>query len=540
MIRKTLALCIVLLFIVSSVGSIGLETQDEMKEIETPDIEPVYGPMDSAWPMFGHDIHNTGRSQYSTEETTDIEKWRFDLDSWLWYASPIIDNDDVIYIGDNDLFAIYPDGTLKWIYDTIYTIQSTPAIDENGIIYAGTVLAHSNLLYAVYSNNGTLNWVYETGDSIFSSPTIGIDGTLYVTAGCDLHAVYPNGTKRWEFPTGQNIFSSPAIGDDGVIYFGSHDHNFYAVNPNGTIKWIYETDDEIHCSPSIGDDGTIYIGSDDEFLYAFYPSNGTLKWKVSVGAMSVSPSIDNEGSLYFGTSDEIFIGVYPNGTIKWTYYLGTNNGVWGSSAAISSDGTIYFGYCINIGYNDGGEIVALGLDGVEKWRKMIASDFIKSSPAIASDGTVYIASTNRLDDPGGEGYLHAFGPVESNDPPNTPTIDGPTEGQVGEEYTYEFSTNDPDNNPVAYFVDWGDGTNSGWTMDYASGLIIPLEHEWSQQDTYTIKVKARDTLGEESDWAYLEVTMPVNQQSTHPLFTWFLERFPNAFPILRHLLEQQM
>ena len=73
-------------------------------------------------------------------------------------------------------------------------------------------------------------------------------------------------------------------------------------------------------------------------------------------------------------------------------------------------------------------------------------------------------------------------------------------------------------------------------MDYAPNVEVFLWHRWSKEGNYTIKVKARDSVGEESDWMYLEVTMPVNQQNQHPLFQWFLERFPNAFPIMRHLL----
>ena len=51
-------------------------------------------------------------------------------------------------------------------------------------------------------------------------------------------------------------------------------------------------------------------------------------------------------------------------------------------------------------------------------------------------------------------------------------------------------------------------------------------------------VIAKDTSHARSDWAYLEVTMPVNQQFyLFPLLQRLLERFPNAFPILRHLLD---
>jgi len=64
-----------------------------------------------------------------------------------------------------------------------------------------------------------------------------------------------------------------------------------------------------------------------------------------------------------------------------------------------------------------------------------------------------------------------------------------------------------------------------------------VSHTWAEEDTYTITAKAQDEYGLESDWGTLEVEMPVNQQvDMHPLLQMILERFPNAFPILRYLL----
>ena len=152
-----------------------------------------------------------------------------------------------------------------------------------------------------------------------------------------------------------------------------------------------------------------------------------------------------------------------------------------------------------------------------------------SSPCIDEDGTVYIGSQSL-----GHSYIHAFGPVESNSPPNAPTISGETNGEAGVGYWYTFVAVDPDNNPVTFYIDWGDGSE-GWKVEGASGGKYYYPHTWSKKGNYTIKVKAKDTLGEESDWATLEVTMPKNKafNFNFNLLSWLFERFPNAFPILK-------
>jgi len=118
--------------------------------------------------------------------------------------------------------------------------------------------------------------------------------------------------------------------------------------------------------------------------------------------------------------------------------------------------------------------------------------------------------------------------IVENEPPNKPTITGQIQGKPGVKYLYTFVTTDPDDDDVYYYVDWGDGNNSGWKGPYDSGEDASATHSWSSPGTYTIKVKAKDTLDDESEWGTLDVTMPVNyqrsQQSSTPLFFQILQR----------------
>jgi outer membrane protein assembly factor BamB len=407
-----------------------------------------------------------------------------------------------------------------------------PAIDENGIIYIGTIhdAANGNHLYAFYPN-GTIRWKFYTGGDISSSPVIGEDGTIYFGHGGGpndghINAVYPNGTLRWRFNASHAIYSSPAIGLDGTIYCGSHDTYIYALYPDdGTLKWKFKTGNWVHGSPTIADDGTIYIGSDDMYLYALYP-NGTLRWKTKIGEIFGSVALDKDGTIYAGVWEKRFYALYPNGTVNWSFDLG-NSKIWGSSPALSDDGTIYFGTC-DLEWTGGIDLIALNTDSTLKWRNRL--DTVFSSPAIAEDGIVYIGSCG-----GDEGYLNAFGKLDP-DAPSAPIITGQTSGIAGTEYEYTFESTSPLGKDVYYYIEWGDGSKKDWFGPFSSGEDITVNHTWSEQGTYTIRARAKDTENLWGPWGELQVTMPRYKVMSSSLLLRLLERFPLLEVILSKII----
>ena len=115
---------------------------------------------------------------------------------------------------------------------------------------------------------------------------------------------------------------------------------------------------------------------------------------------------------------------------------------------------------------------------------------------------------------------------ETNEPPNKPTIKGPTRGKPWEYYEYTFSVTDPEENPLWYYIDWGDNKNTGWLGPYPSGGEIITGHWWDGAGTYTISCKAKDPYNAEGPWAELEVTVQRNKATSNSLFLWFLHQFP--------------
>jgi glutaredoxin len=123
-----------------------------------------------------------------------------------------------------------------------------------------------------------------------------------------------------------------------------------------------------------------------------------------------------------------------------------------------------------------------------------------------------------------------------NSPPTAPTITGPVKGKPNTQYKFTFTTSDPDATDEVYvYVDWGDNTTSDWVGPHASGAQFIITHSWTEKGTFTVKAKAKDNHGAESDWSTLQVKMPAVYGTPNPFIHWLLERFPNAFPLLRYL-----
>src|SRR6266481_9741407 len=100
----------------------------------------------TVWPMVGHDVRHTGLSTVDTSANPGQLKWVYDMvdqqgtSPICLNGSPAIGADGTIYTGcDQFLYAVNPDGTLKWKFALGDLIQSSsPAIGSDGTIYIGS------------------------------------------------------------------------------------------------------------------------------------------------------------------------------------------------------------------------------------------------------------------------------------------------------------------------------------------------------------------------------------------------------------------
>ena len=88
-------------------------------------------------------IGNTNGILYAINSTNGALEWTYNAGSTIWDA-PIIGADGTIYFGSNNLYALNPNGTLKWQYALSNTIYNL-AMDAYSTLY---VANGGNLLYA--------------------------------------------------------------------------------------------------------------------------------------------------------------------------------------------------------------------------------------------------------------------------------------------------------------------------------------------------------------------------------------------------------
>jgi hypothetical protein len=242
-----------------------------------------------------------------------------------------------------------------------------------------------------------------------------------------------------------------------------------------------------------------------------------------------------------GTAYHIAI-VYVDGSDVKCIYSADDGTTWstpvtvaaGSYPALCAIGTKL--YCA---YIDGGNLFLKTSDnGGETWS---TDTQINDNPGTVSaeENSVDIHSAGIVwvDTRGADKEIYyAAVPGTVNNPPGAPTINGLATVKRNVKYDYTLNAVDPDGDNVYYYVDWGDGTNTGWVNLSASGVDVIQSHTWTKKGTYTITAKAKDVKGLEGPTATLQVKVP-RTVSINNLLLRFLERFPHAFPLLRHLMD---
>jgi len=566
------------------------------------------------WPMFRYNLNNSGYSP-SLAPDDDNVLWSKDICYWL-DSSPTL-KDERLYVMGIDpsaggyIYCLNPfNGTEIWkTHQQSDEVWGSLTIANDRVYVLGTYY----YLYCYDAYTGDILWKFQadghcspmvvndkvyfgssyyegfhclnatTGDEIWvhdplthyqgCTPAIA-NGKVYIAndAGILYCLDADTGAEIWDAPD-RGFWSSPAFYED-KIYIGYD--KLYCLNADtGEDVWI-EPGITTSCSPAVAY-GNVYIGNGpiDGKVYCFDADAGDEIWQSgSLGSSNYNGPAVADGKVYTSSSagfncldaytGDIICEFYPSGQGSHTspavaygnVYVGSREdgylyafGTANEPPEIPSkpdgpdEGMVGLEYTFNSSTTDpeGDDIYYLldwGDETNSGWLGPYTSGATMSASHTWTKGGDYEIRVKAHDGRRESNWSEALIITIENDPPGAPTITGETNGKVGVEYEYTFNAVDPDDHDVKYFIDWGDN-NTEWTDYNPSGTDVKVKHTWSEKGTYTITAKAQDIYGADGPEGTLEVTMPKNKALNFNLnlLSWLFERFPNAFPILRHVFE---
>ena len=433
-------------------------------------------------------------------------------------------------------------------------------------------------IFCINASDGSLIWEY-TGmiEHILDSVSIGNvtgDSTNEIVFGMDDVYCFNgiDGSIIWSKHLSSSTTSEVAIFDvnnDGynevVTSIHSNDGRIYCLNgDNGDVIWEFSESVDKYpsfrtiCIDNLNDDPYMEIvlegNSNGNYKGVFCLSgyDGDVLWDWSDDSLTGSFQAILTADLISSIPGKEIIaggvgGLYclyggdnppPAGRVIWHTITGIiMTAVVGD---IDGDGLldVVGSSCGFIGTGGGSTYALKGQYGSLLWKyKNGGNDFQDSTICVDLDND-FIDEVFSLNEFYDERRLYNVSALKSdfpsdNNAPEIPIIDGSTEGNIRTTYTYSAVSNDADGDDLYYYFDWGDGTGNISEVS-GSGELVSVSHRWGEQGNFTIRVKTIDEHGAESDWSYLEISMP--KIKTFDDFNPWILRLIQRFPIFKFLL----
>src|SRR6185503_7116558 len=160
----------------------------------------------------------------TTRQSNDRVKWRFQHSGMYTVVRPAVGPDGTVYAVDvdNHLYALSPDGALKWIVRGAG--YKGLSVGADGTVYTGSESA-----IKAFNPNGTLKWTFVQNPLAFImlGPNVGPDGNIYAVAteGIGIFSLTPAGVLRW---------AQPEAYDRRIV-----DYHEVVFGPNGANQQMY-------------------------------------------------------------------------------------------------------------------------------------------------------------------------------------------------------------------------------------------------------------------------------------------------------------
>lgn len=362
------------------------------------------------------------------------------------------------------------------------------------------------------------------------------------------------------------------VGSTRSFGAGGSDGWLIKIDATGNEQWnrTYGTQKnehlwEVHIT---SDGGYVMIGftedSSTQDRYAWvvktYP-DGVLEWEKRYGPANQGLSIQQTADDGYVLLAEVKNTVYGGYLNAWMVKIDHSGNQQWDKLFITPKGVDRFAVLHNIKHTSDGCFIMTGVtnavtpvysvgdlwltkvdqNGNILWEKILSGSQYDSTYTVepTSDDSYIISGMTKSF---GEGdnfnaWLVKISDYDNQRPSKPDTPSGKIRGKTGTEYTYTSRCTEPDGESLYYIWDWGDNNYTYWVGPSNSGQVAEASYSWGQKGEYAIWVKTKDIYGGESSWSDpFTITMPCSYIPFHHFFDLLFQRFPNAFPILRHLV----
>jgi len=357
--------------------------------------------------MFMHDCRHSCQSNFNGPGRPNIQ-WFTDMGAIA--AGPVaVAEDGTVYVVFSNYsnwrstaYSITQDGGVKWELEIgPIVVRNTPAIGDDGTVYLLTATG----LFAL-SPDGQLKWKQPAVRDDWSSPIIGPDGTVYAVNGWRVCAVNPDGSIRWRSHPEEMLCLPPAVAPNGNIYAiawlrSTDQAKLIALDPEGRQIWDYYVAGWNVSTLCVAEDSSVRFYSFGQSSLLNLNADGQLLWSFETeppgpfGSPEVLLGIGADGTTYLmvGKPEEepnkpiyqsTLFALGETGEVIWSRNIDGLPPLGGTGLAIGADGTLFVG----TEQEDYSEMLyALGRQGNEKWR--FRGDGATSP--VVGDGRIYLS-----------------------------------------------------------------------------------------------------------------------------------------------------
>lgn len=255
---------------------------------------------------------------HSLNAENGLERWTFNEAKGRYVAPPLVVDDRILApSADHNLYALDLQGNLRWKFQARHALWAQPASDGERVYQPSM----DHFLYALQLSTGNLLWSLDLGGAMVYQPALDENGILYVgTLTNEMVAVDgQNGNELWRYATAGGVWSKPVV-HEGVLYFGDQSGAFYALDAaNGSLKWKLESEGSIIASPVLLPDGLVYVVDNGEVYHIGF--NGQQIWPRTIsGKLYGSPVVAGERIVVPVLQGEKLLMAFDlEGNQTWSY-----------------------------------------------------------------------------------------------------------------------------------------------------------------------------------------------------------------------------